>query len=483
MKNILIICASFCAVGACDKSSNALPSHISAGASKSALSSEPWHLFGKNGINIIPAWEIAKGSEDVTIAIIDNGFLPEHAAFAQGTCKEKAELFDFVGGARKEGNHGAMVASLISTCENNPSGLIGINHGSKILWLEMGEGTIGIGSELFKWASGDNKLCRDTDYINCAERNNTPAIINFSSGKTSGLPDISRLLLLPAVEKTTQKGGIIIAAAGNEAKNAQADLPASATGVIAVGYTNKEGNASRNSNWGEVVHIMAPGEDIPVAFPGGKKSLNGSSLAAPIITGVVSLMQSVYPALNWKLAIYFLQSTATPMDCTSYCVATRRVADQIKCKKDCCRGDLQICTPGRVNAGAAVAAALRASREGLPPIALVDSDKYLVLLDLSSDAKTAEGSFTLQNLGAAEGKYLLTGNNEIVLSEHEVTLAPSGQDGDKQEILLSFKVPENLQNPEDLIKQWPIRVASPDSGLVSTFSDEIIIYAQPDISF
>ena len=102
---------------------------------KNNQSSElPWHLFGEYGINIGPAWNISTGNKDVTIAIIDGQFLPNNPAFSQGQCLASTGYFNFIKDDKDTRYHGAAVASLINTCENNPLDLMGIIKKGRILW-------------------------------------------------------------------------------------------------------------------------------------------------------------------------------------------------------------------------------------------------------------------------------------------------------------------------------------------------------------
>jgi hypothetical protein len=438
------------------------------GAAEPRQTERGWHLFGKNGINIQPAWAITHGAQKVTIAVLDGGFLPRHPAFSQGQCHAEIMLEDFVNGEKWGGTHGTGVSSVIGTCANNPLSLIGINDHSPMYWIELGDGW-GDDAALIRWLNGNPEAC-NSHWIHCDHPNTrTIDVVNLSFGRMRDEFDsrFARAKDLPAIEEGNAKGIIFVAGAGNNSLNADnAFFPAAATGVISVGATTIEGVAAGFSNWGESVTVMAPGQHIPVASASSFVFEDGTSLATPMVTGTISLMKSVYPELNWKTAIYLLQTTSRPMSCQAYCSDNYAPAAKAKCQRDCCQGTKQVCTPGLLDAGAAVAAAQKASAQGLPPVALVDSDKYLIELDPG-----AQASFTLFNVGGAEGTYKLTTPHAFfVLDKDEVTLAPRGQPGDHA----TLHVRNNPHGPPNW--DMPIHIKSPESGILSGFSDEMTIY-------
>jgi hypothetical protein len=123
--------------------------------------------------------------------------------------------------------------------------------------------------------------------------------------------------------------------------------------VISVAATDWNGNLTYYSNYGSAVDLSAPGGSMSYANdPGGILStLNtgtqepgadayayyqGTSMAAPAVTGVISLLYSLNPALTPCQVLAILQSTATHFPTSSVCSTGNH------------------CGAGIVNAGAAV---------------------------------------------------------------------------------------------------------------------------------
>ena len=78
--------------------------------------------------------------------------------------------------------------------------------------------------------------------------------------------------------------------------------PATRTpGVITVGALDSSDQARSDSNYGSSVDIWAPGDNIPVApdddNPNGTYS-NGTSAAAPIVSGVVAMLRYLDPSID-----------------------------------------------------------------------------------------------------------------------------------------------------------------------------------------
>jgi serine protease len=155
-----------------------------------------------------------------------------------------------------------------------------------------------------------------------------------------------------AIADALSQGVVVVVAAGNDAQDAAGFRPASCDGVITVAAGETRGRlASRYSNFGATVEIMAPGGDVlrdddGDGNPDGVLSLvdpssgtdafyNGTSMAAPHVAGVAALMLAVDPSLTPAQSLGHLQTTARP-----------RNASQCP----------QPCGAGLLDAGAAVAA-------------------------------------------------------------------------------------------------------------------------------
>ena len=274
------------------------------------------------------AWDITVGSSDTVVAVVDTGVRP-HLDFSSRLLPG----YDFVSdplssndGDGRDNNaydpgdwsntgecgtgesaedsswHGTHVTGIIAATGNNSSGIAGINWLTSILPVRVLGKCGGNRSDIIDgmlWAAGIG--------VPGVPTNPHPAqIINMSlGGRSPG--GCSGTIYPEAINQIKAKGVLIIVAAGNSDSEAANFVPASCDGVMTVGAVGPYGYRASYSNYSDKykVDISAPGGDMKLGDWAGiystvnsgntvpefstYKYLQGTSMAAPHVSGVASL--------------------------------------------------------------------------------------------------------------------------------------------------------------------------------------------------
>jgi hypothetical protein len=135
-------------------------------------------------------------------------------------------------------------------------------------------------------------------------------IINVSGGQfaPSGM---AHPLLADVVRDCARQGVLIVAAAGNEGCECL-HVPAALESVLAVGAMNDRGEPLDFSNWGDpygTQGVLAPGQNIPGARPGGGVEwASGTSYATAVVSGVAALLCSLQLQRGERLAPHLVRA-------------------------------------------------------------------------------------------------------------------------------------------------------------------------------
>jgi len=324
------------------------------------------------------AWEITTGSSELVIAVLDTG-ITSHSEFSGRTVagydfisdsliandgnerdSNPSDPGDWITSGEASGGyfygcavddsswHGTHVAGTIGATGDNASGIAGLNWTSKIQPIRVLGKCGGYDSDIadaIRWAAGGT--------VSGVPANATPArIISLSLGGygscSSGMQS--------AINDARSRGALVVIAAGNENSNASSFSPGNCPGVITVAATGRNGKRAYYSNYGSTVEIAAPGGNmasdsgIYSTMNSGSQgpstqsytSYQGTSMAAPHVAGVLSLLLSVDPLLDESAVLALLASTSTPF------------AADVNANSCSTAGT---CGPGIINAAALIAAA------------------------------------------------------------------------------------------------------------------------------
>jgi hypothetical protein len=106
-----------------------------------------------------------------------------------------------------------------------------------------------------------------------------------------------------AVDRVTDMGFIVVVAAGNSDTDACMESPSSAKKAVTVGAHTPEGLKADFSNYGGCVDVYAPGTQIWSASNqgvSGYRYMSGTSMATPIVAGIVAMLVEQNPLIKVK---------------------------------------------------------------------------------------------------------------------------------------------------------------------------------------
>ena len=213
--------------------------------------------------------------------------------------------------------HGTHVCGLIGAQRNNGIGMDGVADNVQIMMLRI----VPDGDEYDKDIALAIRYAVD----------NGAKVINMSFGKSFS-PE--KCWVDSAVRYAELKDVLLIHASGNESTNVDEkenypnpnlkEWNTHATNFITVGASSDpkiSGSlAAEFSNYGkENVDVFAPGVRIYSTLPGFKQygNLKGTSMSAPIVTGLVALLRSYYPELTATQVKKIIEESAYKPDSLS----------------------------------------------------------------------------------------------------------------------------------------------------------------------
>ncbi len=307
-----------------------------------SLFSQQWGLRDTSAndadIRASTAWDRGTGSRSTLIGVIDSGIYYDHPDLSQNLWSNPGEPAD---GIDNDGNgfvddvfgvntavgtnnpndcggHGTHVSGIIAATGNNGIGVSGVNWTSSLVVVSASNSCT---SGSFSLAA----LIHGYDYFyNLKRLGHNIRVVNASLGGS-----VYSQVTYNAIARLNSVDILFVAAAGNEDNNndvtpvypADYNLP----NVISVGATGPTLQSATYSNYGMSVDIAAPGGDLAVFGSAGGilstysplaagglffKSIDGTSMAAPMVTGALGLLASQRPYLNGVHLKSILFSTA-----------------------------------------------------------------------------------------------------------------------------------------------------------------------------
>ncbi|WP_226389831.1 S8 family peptidase [Penaeicola halotolerans] len=196
----------------------------------------------------------------------------------------------------EDARHGTHVAGIIAAQRNNQIGINGVAQNVQIMVIRA-------------VPDGDE---RDKDVANAIRYavDNGAKVINMSFGKAYSW---NKAVVDEAIAYAAEKDVLLVHAAGNDNKDNDVtdnfpndevlEKPDYANVWLEIGASTIHEDQripASFSNYGKTqVDVFAPGYEINSTVPGSKyENLSGTSMAAPVVSGVAALIRSYYPNLT-----------------------------------------------------------------------------------------------------------------------------------------------------------------------------------------
>ena len=303
-----------------------------------------WGLSGEWGVRAEGAWDINTGNSDVIVAIADTGVDYIHPDLENNIWLND----DPIGGGDDDGNgyvddwcgwdfvasasspwpgedgsgadnepmdfngHGTHCSGIASAETNNSEGVASLGYSVSIMCLRVGWSTNYGGVEY--GVVGMSYAASAMTYA--ANEGAVSFNASWGSSNSGGLS--------AAATYAANNGCQVITAAGNG--NPGGDYPpylGTRSDVIAVAATTSNGKKAGFSNYGTWVDVSAPGLSIrsTVRIHYGAHeyvSWNGTSMAAPFVTGLCGLVKSEFPGYSRQDIRDAIEGHCRPLNNDSY---------------------------------------------------------------------------------------------------------------------------------------------------------------------
>ena len=223
-----------------------------------------------------------------TIAILDTGVTGD-ATFGTGRLRALDIGLGTTPGIGSDDGHGTAIAALAA---GRAADAPGVAPASELLSIRVTD------------VNGVSDLFTISQAI-VAAVDAGARIVNVSLGGYS-----TGAVLDAAITYATQKGAVIVAAAGND-QAAQLAWPAADTRVVSVGAIDKAEQQVSFSNSGAQLQLAAPGYGVQTAWLDGQRVyVDGTSASAPIVAGAIAALMSQNANLTPQQAADLLARTA-----------------------------------------------------------------------------------------------------------------------------------------------------------------------------
>lgn len=250
------------------------------------------------GINMVQAKQLSDNlTGNQKVCIMDTGYTLNHPDLPNtGITGSDGYGGNNSGNWYNDGNgHGTHVAGTIAALGGNGLGVVGVNSSG-----QLGLHIVKVFNDQGRWAYGSDLVAAISQ---CQSAGASVTSMSLGGPQSSNAER-------QAFANSYAGGMLHIAAAGNDA-NSSLSYPASYDSVVSVAAVDRNGNKASFSQYNSQVEIAAPGVGTNSTWNnGGYKSISGTSMATPHVSGVAALVWSHFPQCSNQQIRDALNATA-----------------------------------------------------------------------------------------------------------------------------------------------------------------------------
>jgi serine protease len=268
--------------------------------------SQQWYLAQ---ISAPEAWDVTKSDASIIIGVVDTGVDWDHADLAANIWNNADETpgngadddgngyvddvrgWDFYGTSGTPDNdpdedaadHGTHVAGIAAAATDNGVGVAGVGFNATIMPVKCSQ------HDQRSPETGSPYILNGYEGVQYAADNGAK-VINCSWGGYG-----YSILGQTTIDYAISQGALVVAAAGNDAST-DPHYPSAYEGVLSVAATTQSDARAYFSNYGETIDVCAPGVSMyNTWYPNTYTSIQGTSMASPVVAGLAALACDVYP--------------------------------------------------------------------------------------------------------------------------------------------------------------------------------------------
>jgi len=255
----------------------------------------PW---AQERLGFQKVWPITDG-EGVKVAVIDSGINRDQPQMAQ---------IHYAGGTNVWG--GGFAANDTRDCYGHGTAVTGIIAAPKILDVAF----LGVAPGVTIVPIKQSNQQKDGTAEGIAAGIDAAIAAHARVINISWATNVDVSVMRAAVARAEAANIVVVAAASNDAQSGNlVAYPAAYPTVLAVAATDNQDQVAQFSETGNYVDLAAPGVKVEAPAPiRGYLPLDGTSFAAPFVTGTVALVRSAHPTLTAAQVRARIEATADP---------------------------------------------------------------------------------------------------------------------------------------------------------------------------